>query len=325
MLLRTLFATLTVVMMSTPCQADNFATVTSSNGWSVTVIVRYIDITPISPSNNCQYGFNYYQNFEYEVTYSDGGAARSYYIGIGGGCFTNSGTIGIPENSSLSGTFKSHNKYSNSSTPCNNIDPEDYFCGTMNLTISGPGMPERIVPMNYVDTYATLPISLDKINAREERGGILVEWFAEDEDGRQNYILQHSRDGVHWIDHRSLPVKKSYDTSNSYSVFDAQPMGKRNFYRIVVESLDGVRSFSEVVSVTRAEEQIYLAPNPVRDRLTVRGFQDIRILSMDGRDVTTLLSVKENGDGSYSIDVSNLRAGVYLIHSATGTGRFQRI
>ena len=323
--MKSIFASLLLLFIGTQLRADAAATITSTEGWSVTVILRYSGMTLTSNSNDCRYGFSYHQNYTYEVLYSDGGGPRSYYIGIGGGCITDGGTVGVPETTSLTGTLQSPNKYSNTATQCNQVDPDDYFCETMNLTISGPGISEQTVSMQYLDGNATLPLSLTDLLATEERAGIRIEWLIEGEQEQAHYTVERSPDGVHWTGIVSLPGRTDITYVNDYSFLDLAPLAGTSYYRIAVISPEGNRSFSNVVFLDRGRARQQLSPNPVHDLLTLRGFDDLRIISMDGKDLTASLNVRDEGHGNYTLDVSGLKRGLYIARSPSGSQRFERL
>ncbi|WP_116108519.1 T9SS type A sorting domain-containing protein [Lewinella sp. IMCC34191] len=326
MLFRTLLTAFAVLIACTHLRADNYASVTSSEGWTITVAIRYTGITVLNESNNCRYGFNYVQNFDYEVHYSGGGGPRTYYLGIGDGCVTNGGTIGIPESSSLSGSIQSYNKYSNTKTPCHRIDPADFACETMNLTISAPGVPNQTVSMAYMDGNAVLPIALSDFGAESEpTGSVRVHWNTVEQADQNYFTVERSANGSDWLPLATLPSRKGNDVLGGYQFRDEHPLSTVAYYRIVMMSVDGTSTISDIRAVHSPDDRMSVYPNPVSDVLYLRGFDEVTIFDMQGRDVTSQLTPHHTGDGTYSVNVSGLKKGVYFARSAAGAQRFQRI
>ena len=99
-----------------------FVQATSTNGWDVTVVLEYRNIRITDAKDDCRPGFNYVIEMDYEVTYSDNGSRRMYWMGAGGGCFTENGEMTIPERTSMSGTFDSPTKWISNRRKCDKVD-----------------------------------------------------------------------------------------------------------------------------------------------------------------------------------------------------------
>ncbi|MGB3798931.1 MAG: T9SS type A sorting domain-containing protein [Lewinella sp.] len=324
MIIRTWLAILLVATMTSTTYAESVATVTSTEGWSVTILIRYTGITRTSSNNNCRYGFNYNLDFDYEVSYSDGGGARGYYIGIGDGCVTNGGTVGIPENSALSGSIQSYGKYSNSTVNCNRVDPDDYFCETMNLTISAPGISQQTVAMQPMED-AVLPVFLSDFGADKEEIGVRLHWETQVQVDQDYFIVERSADGIHWEALSSVPGHTGFDLFQKYNFLDSHPGSAINYYRIVAIALDGSSTVSDVAAVDNRRHIMTVHPNPVTETLFLSGFDELRVFDMQGHEVTAELNAHRTGEEDYTIDVSGLKAGLYLARSSNGFRRFQRI
>ena len=322
MLPRFTFATLMVALLSTGVHADSVATVNSSEGWSVTVVVRYTGMTRTSSNNNCRYGFNYHLNYEYDITYSDGGGPRSWYLGVGGGCLTNGGTVGLNEGSALSGTFTSYNKYSNSTVNCNQVDPDDYYCEDMNLTISAPGISNQTVSMQYMDGDAALPVNLLSFSANKHADDVDLQWSTSFEEENDYFVVERSVDGQAWEPLASLPGQGANFPVSEYNFKDGHPATGANYYRLVQVAMDGTSTYSEIVSATFAGSTVSIFPNPAGDHLTVMSTETIEVFNGQGQQIPLASLSPVAGNGSYKLDLHSLRKGLYYIRTGNQVSKF---
>ena len=322
MFLRFAFASVMVAILSTVAHADTMATVHSSEGWSVTVLVRYTGITQASASHNCRYGFDYQLNYEYEITYSDGGGPRSWYIGVGGGCLTDDGTVGLPENDGLTGTFSSYNKYSNSGIKCHEVNPDDYFCEDMNLTISALGISYQTVGMQPMDGDAALPVNLLSFAADKHGNQVDLRWSTSFEEDSDYFVVERSVDGRAWEPLTALPGRGSNYTPANYQYHDSHPASGANYYRLSQVATDGTVTYSEIVSATVAPSSVSVFPNPAGNRLTVMSTEKFEMFDGRGHSIPLASLSPTAQKGGYILDLESLRKGLYYIRSGRQVSKF---
>ncbi|WP_116128151.1 T9SS type A sorting domain-containing protein [Lewinella sp. IMCC34183] len=318
---------LLLLLVGQEASARNVATVSSTEGWSLTVTLKYTGMRMTNPQNDCKWGFNYKLDMDYKVSYSDGGGARMWYIGAGGGCFTDDGTVGIPEYQSRWGNISSPEKWSATRTKCHRVDYAEYECRTVFLTVSGPGIPEQTVAMPYLAAPAQqqiLPVSLRDFTATSGPAGVLLAWWTDAESNNSHFIIQRSADGIDWHRIAEVPGHGNSATVSDYTFEDASPVIDRAFYRLVQVDRTGTQSLSTVASVTDGAGlgALEVYPNPAADRLFVSATEPIALFDLSGRDITPYVNVTATAGHAYSVDVSGLMAGVYLVRSGSRARRF---
>ncbi|MDG1766259.1 MAG: HYR domain-containing protein, partial [Flavobacteriales bacterium] len=131
-------------------------TITSSNGYNVNINVDAININPSSFS--CAFGYNYTVDLAYTVTF-DGANIPSNLFTLQGtiGCGLNSHFFNLP-NTGGSGTVTSANSYT-SNTDCATVTPESLGCNTINIQISGPGIPNQTITLNPSAVPVTMTVT----------------------------------------------------------------------------------------------------------------------------------------------------------------------
>ena len=98
------------------------------------------------------------------------------------------------------------------------------------------------------------------------------------------------------------------------------------YYRIKQVDYNGEYSYSHTVAVSKtAEVEVLMYPNPAQQETTVAVLGDVkvkqlRIIDMMGKDVSMSTNMQENSQ-VYSIDLSGLRNGAYIIEVITNEER----
>ncbi len=316
-----------LVLLNTSARADAFASVTSSEGWNISVRIAYTGIDILYPSNDCKYGFNYTRSFSYEVIYSDGGASRTWELGITGGCIMNEaeGSVNLPVWKGLSGNFSDYGKYSYTNTKCNKIDPADFACETMKLVISAPGISKRSLPMTYIDNNAILPVSLIDFTAAADSDRVEMTWKTGSEINSAYFTVERSANGSDWEPLLDLKAAGSDFMMNDYRFTDTHPLPGINYYRLIQVDIDGTLAISPVTTANVEMKNLRLFPNPVADVLLLQNFTELRIFDLQGTELTANLPTTHQANGDFTVDVSQLQRGLYIARSGTSFRRFQRL
>ena len=108
---------------------------------------------------------------------------------------------------------------------------------------------------------------------------------------------------------KSAAISNGYD----YTYGDANPVSGKNYYRLRIESLSGVSTYSDIVNViSNGKEKVQIYPNPAVNNFHIKGAQvssTYKVVDMSGK--TVLTGVIAGNDTV--IQVTGLAKGVYFV------------
>lgn len=151
---------------------------------------------------------------------------------------------------------------------------------------------------------------------------IAVIWETTGEDAIDNYIIERSTDGIHFI---ALGDEKAINTvgSHKYIYTDAKPANGELYYRIKVIHENATPAYSDIARVTFNQlfSLFELSPNPLqRDQLlaintVIAEPYVLRIYNGEGKEI---YNAKLNGNTQ--IKLNNPAGGVYYYTAVWSTG-----
>ncbi len=170
----------------------------------------------------------------------------------------------------------------------------------------------RIFAMN-----SSLPVELLTFTARPINDNIHLEWETASELNNEGFYVQKSADGNDWKNLTFISGHHTTISKKSYDFIDRDVLSGPNYYRLKQVDFDGKFDFSNVVIVDMSDRNssIMLFPNPVSEELFISTTYDVDV------DIYNTLGQKINClqiSGEKSFDMSNLRAGVYVLQFSNG-------
>jgi len=165
-----------------------------------------------------------------------------------------------------------------------------------------------------------LPISLLSFNCENKNDSIIINWKTASETNNDYFELQRSENGTQWKTLVKIDGNGNSTVILNYKYIDKLPIWGTSYYRLKQVDFDGKFSYSHRISSTNQlsqKHEIKTFPNPAIKTITVDigsgNGNDIKILGLDGRDFTNLLPILKINDSTYSIDISNLEIGTYIL------------
>jgi hypothetical protein len=163
-----------------------------------------------------------------------------------------------------------------------------------------------------------LPLSWSFVKAQLINNQTLVSWATLQENNTGKFEIEHSTDGSNFVKAGEQAAAGYSSTQRNYNFTHLHPATGFNYYRIKQIDNDGAFKYSAIVTVLKKDDlkQTIIAPNPVKDMLHVvepaqTFIESAEIFSTSG---SLLLRKTINADVQvYSVPVSNLASGVYLI------------
>lgn len=169
-------------------------------------------------------------------------------------------------------------------------------------------------------TQHALPLNsifLKKINTRDE---IILQWTVNDDENAQYYIIDQSKDGIHFeMKDSTVSIKDKGQVIYRKTLKNAQK--QTLFFRVIGVDIDGKRYYSNIIHVQPVVLKTGLFPNPSSDQLHITTNQKIismKIIRSDGMVVGVPPIHNEKG---YSISVASLPIGNYFLWIATTGGQ----
>ncbi len=136
-----------------------------------------------------------------------------------------------------------------------------------------------------------------------------VSWQIAEQQNVQSYTVQESKDGASFTDICAVMAT----TANNYSCTVPATATVTHYYRVKERDADGKFTYSKtVVLAPSAKAALALYPNPVKDKLYVTGLTGYNSMQVSDANGQLLQQVMVTGSNSF-IDISRLRAGVYLL------------
>lgn len=170
-----------------------------------------------------------------------------------------------------------------------------------------------------------LPVDLISFSALQHFDEILLDWQTTNEINNKGFEIQKSINGKDWKIIGYVDATSSFDNIiNNYVFVDENPIKGMNFYRLNQIDIDGLNSFSSIVSILiNQSEDINIYPNPARNEIKITGLENeknnITIIDIKGRVVYSDFVY-----GNATVDVSSLHSGMYKIRIESGNNVISR-
>jgi hypothetical protein len=165
-----------------------------------------------------------------------------------------------------------------------------------------------------------LPVSFVGFGAKKLESGIQLIWHVAGERDVVSYQVERSTNGRDFIKLGEVAA----NNSTTYSFIDRQPANGFAFYRIKETDIDGKFKYSTIVRLNLdISFGLKAYPSPARDLVTIEhGITSkgkLSITTSDGR-VIRQIDIKPELSQTV-INISNLKAGLYIIRFANGNGQ----
>ncbi len=182
------------------------------------------------------------------------------------------------------------------------------------------------IAINVVDAEIPLgpvglPVTFTNYTVLCTDRGTRVNWTTANEVGASHFEIQKSDNGVVWNTIGNVGATNS-NTTKSYQFVDGA--GGAAYYRLRQVDVNGNFTYTAVVRTSCGTKQfnVILHPVPASHNLFVKIYSertaqtDLQVFDIQGRIVKRIPTTINNGNNSYTINVSDLAAGEYILRSA---------
>jgi len=170
---------------------------------------------------------------------------------------------------------------------------------------------------NYTG-IAVLPIVISDFTGEIEGLGVRLSWQIASIDNGKDIVIERSSDGVNFDSIGVLEVSGQNGLVGRNSFVDGSPLGGKSFYRLRLNNLDAVSSFSNIVSVSFAVVSggaVRILGNPLASDLRLSGLTGEKgmVVIYDAMGRIMQEASTEGATGILTISCHNLPNGQYFV------------
>lgn len=209
------------------------------------------------------------------------------------------------------------------------------FCNDPNCGIWPDGLTKStstcFEARGIVDKINPLPIELVSFSGSCEEGLLTFKWTTATERNVDYFQVESSMDGVRWETVGIQQATGFSSVANDYEM-SREARNKVEYFRLKSVDFDGSIQTFLPISIRCENEGVnhwVVAPNPAHGQtvLTIfsaeEGTTTISMYDMEGRLVNETHSILQKGSQQISVDISNLRKGLYIISLRDKTNNFK--
>ena len=166
-----------------------------------------------------------------------------------------------------------------------------------------------------------LPMKLVNFKAQLQNTSVMLRWQVENQLNLKGFLVERSTDSIHFKTIGYVAGKENSPLPINYSTEDNQPLKGLTYYRLKMETINSVCSYSAIVCINTCNEAFMLkiSPNPVKNRLTlITNIKNEKaILQVIDNNGMMLREIKTFLNGTASLDINTLPFGMYNLQIIT--------
>jgi uncharacterized repeat protein (TIGR01451 family) len=175
-----------------------------------------------------------------------------------------------------------------------------------------------------IKEFTVIPLKLISFSAVPQNGNTTsLYWNTANEINTKHFVIERSNDGLRFSAVTNIFAKGK--ANNNYTASVADAITGMIFYRLKIIDTDGSFVYSPVVKIDKRKNTpgIHVLSNPVKDFIFIstadRSLNNtlVNIINMQGAVVKKFI-LKE---GSQTVEVKNLPAGIYYLKTINGSSR----
>jgi hypothetical protein len=167
--------------------------------------------------------------------------------------------------------------------------------------------------------FSVVPVVFGELKASSKESGVLLQWKTFRESSNRQFLVQHSKDGM---DFSTIPtVEGTLNSSGTipYSATDNHPYQGENYYRVIAESVQQQKEFSNIVSVNFNKSTHNIANVTAINGIVKISFSEklekpatAMILDASGK-LISKTSIAAGSMPALNISIQHLSAGKYFL------------
>jgi hypothetical protein len=198
---------------------------------------------------------------------------------------------------------------------------------TDNLLIRGTAVAYNNTSNSFTLNSGSLPVVLVEFTITNTDKNVYLKWKSQQENNNEKYVVERSKDALHWQTLSEVPAVANSTNPESYSFIDNKPLKGISYYRLKITDRDGKFGLTPIKAarVSGSNSQISLYPNPAISRLTVYhndeqsvGAYTMAIYNASGKLVTRQRTAA--GSNISTIDLGYYQQGSYTLELVSDLG-----
>lgn len=168
------------------------------------------------------------------------------------------------------------------------------------------------------------PTASFNLQGTAQRSSILLEWATSQEIDNDYFFVEKSQNGFTYTVIGQVASKASGGNSSSdihYQFTDLQPLTGNNYYRLRQVSKNNLINYSNtaIIPFVLSDWSLHAYPNPVRNIVNLKIYTSqkeqyvLRLVNMLGQTVLVQSITAEQGYNDFTINMSLLRKGMYVL------------
>lgn len=195
-------------------------------------------------------------------------------------------------------------------------------------SLSGLTVCSSLPVSSSVAVNSTLPVHFLNVSANKAVNGVNVDWIVTNEQDVAYYIVEKSKDCIHFETAGRVEYKSDNAATKQYQFFDKEALAPKICYRIKQVDRNGSSHYSTIVLLKNSTDNlIQLIPNPASDKTTVMitSLNDelitIELINVNGKQVRQQRAELRKGNNAIVINgLASMSRGVYIIKIETSDG-----
>ncbi|MET0462000.1 MAG: T9SS type A sorting domain-containing protein [Chitinophagaceae bacterium] len=178
------------------------------------------------------------------------------------------------------------------------------------------------VPFLY---SSSLPVTWLYVKGEIKTDKSYIDWATANEENADKFLVEHSTDGRQFTTVGEVKATGNSSTTKQYQFIHASPARGMNYYRLRQVDKNGTFTYSKALHLLYQPDrkELLVAPNPATDQVYVisgagRHVIKAELFDMSGKQV--LVKQLNTGQQVYSLDISSVQKGVYLLKLYEDTG-----
>ena len=198
-----------------------------------------------------------------------------------------------------------------------------YYNSSFAGDCSSPASSQVAVTIKECTTLPVDLISFEGRNISSDKNEL--NWLTASEKNNDHFEVQSSSDArsfetIGWVEGNG-----TVNQQRKYKFVDGHPTARLVYYRLKQVDLDKTFQYSNIIAVKNEniDKSFVVYPNPVINELGIKlsegeAAAEIRLFSLDGK------GILQHSNGTKALDISSLKAGLYLIDVKTTKGESYR-
>jgi len=189
------------------------------------------------------------------------------------------------------------------------------------------------ITLGSIDASQTpLPIELISFDAKIiDNQYVQLNWQTASETNNDFFTIERSQDAENWEAIATIPGAGNSNKVLEYEAVDYEPLQGLSYYRLKQTDFNGDFSYSDIVAISDIKEKdlsIDLSPNPTIGKVNVVvenvQLNEIEVYNTMGQNVSSRVFIQESGEHQFTIDLSALPMGIYLVRTPYATAKVMK-